>query len=60
MLLGVGRPSNAAARVAPPREMLPIGSGKGSHLFGLGDCLGVCIGGTVAGGCSSVEDILGG
>ena len=38
--LGLRGPHNAAARVAPP-----IGSGEGSHLFSLGDCLGVGIGG---------------
>ena len=43
-----------------PGKCSPLALAKEATLFGLGDCLGVCIGGTVAGGCSSVEDILGG
>ena len=42
--LGLGGLPNIAAGVAPPRGMFPIGSGKGSCLFGLGDCLGVGMG----------------
>ena len=58
--LGLGGPSNAATGVAPPRDMFPISSGKGSYLFDLGHCLGVGIGGVAVDGCSSVEGVLGG
>ena len=58
--LGLGGPPNVATRVAPPMGMFPIGSGKGSHLFGLEDCLGIGVGGASVDGCSSAEGILGG
>ena len=58
--LGLGGLPNAAAGVAPPRGMFPIGSGEGSPLFSLGDCLGVGIGGVAVDGCSSVGEVLGG
>ena len=58
--LGLGGPPNAAAGVAPPRGMFPIGSSKGSHLFSLGECLGVGVGGAAVDGCSSTEGVLGG
>ena len=53
-----GGPSNVAAGVDPPRGVFPIGSGEGSHIFGLGDCLGVGIGGAAVDGCSSTEGVL--
>ena len=56
--LGWKGPPNAAAGVAPPRGMFPIGSGKGSHLFGLGDCLGVGIGRTAVDDCSTARESL--
>ena len=58
--LGWGGPPNAATGVAPPRDMFPIGSGKGNHLFGLGDCLGFGVGGVAVDGCSSTGGVLGG
>ena len=39
--------------MAPSMGMLSVGSGKGSHLFGLGDCLGIGVGGAAMGGYSS-------
>ena len=51
--LGMGGSPSIAFGVAPPISMLPIGSGKGHHLFGLGDCLGIGVGGAAVGGCSS-------
>ena len=56
--LGLGGPPNAAARVTPPRGMFPIGSGEGRCLFGLGDHLGVGIGGAAVDGCSSMGEVL--
>ena len=56
--LGLGGTPNIAARVAPPRGMFPVSSGEGSHLFGLGDCLGVGIGGVAVDGCSSAGGSL--
>ena len=51
--LGLGGSPCIAFGVALPMDMLPIGSGKGCHLFGLGNCLGIGVGGAVVGGCSS-------
>ena len=39
--------------------MFPIGSGEGCHLFGLGDCLGISMGGVAEDGCSSTGGVLG-
>ena len=44
--------------VAPPIGMLSMGSGKGCHLLGLGDCLGSSVGETAAVGCSSMGEVL--
>ena len=52
-LLGLACPPSIAFGVALPIGVLPIGSGKGCHLFGLGDCLGIGVGGVAMGGCSS-------
>ena len=49
-----------AARVAPPQGMSPIGSGKGWHLFSLGDCLGIGVGGVAEDVCSSTGGVHGG
>ena len=51
--LGLGGPPSIAFGVAPPISVLPISSGKGHHLFSLGDCLGIGVGGVAVGGCSS-------
>ena len=56
--LGQGGPPSAAAGVAPPRGVFSIGSGKGCHLFGLGDCLDVIMGGVAEDGCSSMGGVL--
>ena len=45
-LLGLGGPPRAAFGVVPPIGMLSMGSGKGCHLLGLGDCLGAGEGGS--------------
>ena len=60
LLLGAGRSPNIAARVTLPMGMFPIGSGEGCHLFSLGDCLGIGMGGAAVDGCSSVDGVLGG
>ena len=57
--LGMGDPPNVADRVALPMGVFPLGSGKGCHLFGLGDCLAIGMGVAVD-GCSSTEGFLGG
>ena len=44
--------------VALPIGMLSIGSGKGCHLLGLGDCLGGGGGETVVVSCSSMGEFL--
>ena len=44
--------------VAPPIGMLSMGSGKGCHLLGLGDCLGASEGEMVAVGCCSMGEVL--
>ena len=49
-----------ATGVALPIGMFPIGSGKRCCLFGLGDCLGIGMGGAAVNGCSSMEGVLGG
>ena len=49
--LGLGGPPSVAIGVALPIGMFPVSSGKGCHLFGLGDCLGVGEDGAAAGGC---------
>ena len=58
--LGLGGPPNVATRVALLMGMLPISSGEGCPLFGLGHCLGIGMGGTAVDSCSSAEKILGG
>ena len=45
---------------ALPIDMFPIGSGKGCHLFSLGDYLGICVEGAAVDGCSSARRVLGG
>ena len=51
--LWLGGLPSIAFGVALPISMLPIGSGKGCHLFSLGGCLVVGVGGVAVGGCSS-------
>ena len=51
--LGAGGSPNVAFGVVPPVGMLSMGSGKGCHLLGLGDCLGTGVGEPAAVGCSS-------
>ena len=58
--LGLEGPPNTAARMALPRDMSPVASGKRSHLFSLGDYLGVVAGGVAVNGCSSMQGALGG
>ena len=53
-LLGLGGLPEVAFGVAPPIGMLSMRSVKGCCLLGLGDCLGVDVGGMVAVGHSSV------
>ena len=57
--LGQGGPPTIAVRVALPRGVFPISSGKGCHLFVLGDCLGIGMGGAAEDGCSSTGGVLG-
>ena len=57
-LLGLGGHPEVAFGVAPPIGMLSTGSGKGSHLLGLGDCLGTSVDGTVVVGCSSLGEVF--
>ena len=52
--LGLEGPPCLAFGVVPSIDMLACGSGKGSHLFSLGDHLGIGVGGAAAGGCSSM------
>ena len=56
-LLGLGGPPEVAFGVGQPIGVLSMGSGKGCHLLGLGDCLGISVGGMVAVGCSSVGEV---
>ena len=49
-----------AIRVVPPIGVFPISSGKGCHLFGLGDCLDIGVEGAAVDGCSSTGGVLGG
>ena len=51
--LGLGGPPCVAFGVVLSIDVLPCGSGKGSHLFSLGDHLGIGVG-TATGGCSSL------
>ena len=51
--LGLGGPPSMAIGVAPPIGMLPVSSGKGCHLFSLGDCLDIGVEGMAVDGCSS-------
>ena len=44
--------------VAPPIGMLPMGSGEGCHLLGLGDGLSTGVGEMVAVSCSSMGEVL--
>ena len=57
-LLGLGSPHEVVFGVAPPIGVLSMGSGKGCHLLGLGDCLGASVGEMVAVGCSSMGEVL--
>ena len=56
-LLGLSGPE-VAFGVAPPIGMLSMGSGKGCHLLGLGDCLGAGVGKRAVVGCSSMGEVL--
>ena len=51
-------PPKVAFGVAPPIGVLFTGSGKGCCLLGLGDCLGISMGGTVAVGCSPMGEVF--
>ena len=42
--LGLGGPPCIAFGVVPSIDVLPCGSGEGSHLFSLGDHLGIGVG----------------
>ena len=57
-LLGLGGHPKVAFGMALPIGMLSTGSGKGCHLFGLGDCLGASVGETVVVGCSPMGEFL--
>ena len=57
-LLGLGGPPKVAFGVALPIGMLSMGSGKGCHLLGLGDCLGTGVGERAVVGCSSRGEVL--
>ena len=52
--LGLGGPPSVALGVASPIGVLPVSSGKGCHLFSLGDCLGIGMGGVAVGSCSFI------
>ena len=56
--LGLGGPPSIALGVAPSIGVLPVSSGKGCHLFSLGDCLGIGVGGVAVGGCSSTGGVF--
>ena len=58
--LGLGGSPSVAIGVALPIGIFPIGSGEGCCLFGLGDCLGIGVGGVAVDGCSSTGGVLGG
>ena len=58
--MGLGGPPSVAVGVALPIGGFPIGSGKGCCLFGLGNCLGIGVGGAAVDGCSSTWGVLGG
>ena len=51
-------PPSVALRVALPIGILPVSSGEGCCLFGLGDCLGIGVGGAAVGGCSSIGGVF--
>ena len=53
-----GGPPKVAFGVMPPICVLSMGSGKGCHLLGLGDCLGTGVGELAAFGCSSMGEVL--
>ena len=57
-LLGLGGPPEVAFGVALPIGVLSTGSGKGCCLLGLGDCLGIGVGGTAAVRCSSAWEVF--
>ena len=57
-LLVLGGPPEVAFGVALPIGMLSMGSGEGCHLLGLGDCLGIGVGGMVAVGSSSEGEVF--
>ena len=57
-LLGLDGPSCIASAAVPSMDVLPCSSGEGSHLFGLGDCLGIGAGGMAMGSCSSTKGAL--
>ena len=51
--LGAGGPPRVTFGLVLPIGVLSIGSGKGCHLLGLGDCLGGGVGEAAVVGCSS-------
>ena len=55
---GAGGPPRVAFGVVLPIGMLSIGSGKGCHLLGLGDCLGAGVGEAAVVGCSSMGEVF--
>ena len=57
-LLELDGPPEVAFGVALPIGMLSMGSGKGCHLLGLGDCLGISVGGMVVVSCSPVGEVF--
>ena len=56
--LGAGGPPTVAFGVELPIGVLSMGSGKGCHLLGLGDCLGTGVGETAVVGCPSTGEVL--
>ena len=56
--LGLGDPPCVAFGVVPSIDMLPCSSGKGNHLFSLGDHSGIGVGGAALGGCTSTRGTL--
>ena len=58
LLLELDGPSCEAVGEVSSMDVSPCESGKESHLFGCGDCLGSGLGGAVADGCSSARGVL--
>ena len=58
LLLELDGPSCNVVGVVSSMDMSPCGSGKESHLFGHGDCLGSGVGEAIAEGGSSAWGVL--